>query len=125
MLSGDRGKGWSLTPYIMLLAVGNGQKCRQGSGMVIETVHLNRPFGRSELCPGKNRQTQIYGGCIDRIQRVLETEICVLVSGSYSESKGDKTALQHPVVPFGIGIRKRAFVYSSKPKMIPTVCMSR
>ena len=59
----------------MLLAVGNGQKRRQGSRVVIETVHLNRTFGRPELCPGKNRQTQIYGRCIDRIQRILEAKL--------------------------------------------------
>jgi hypothetical protein len=59
---------------LMPLAVGDGQKGRQRPRVVIETVHLDGALGLPELRPGKNRQAQINGGRVDRIEGVCEPE---------------------------------------------------
>ena len=37
-------------------------------------MHLDCPLGLPELRPGKYRQAQVNGGCIDRVEGVLEPE---------------------------------------------------
>jgi hypothetical protein len=43
--------------------------------MVIQAVHLDRPFSPSVLRPWKYRQTEVDGRSIDSIERIFEPKL--------------------------------------------------
>ena len=53
--------------HIVQLSVGNVDEARDVAAQIQQGVHLHRGFGGPEVRPREQRQTQIYGG---RIQRV-------------------------------------------------------
>lgn len=58
----------------MSLPVGNGQEGRQGTGVIIQAVHLDGAFRLPEPRPGEYRQAQVDGGRIDGVKGIIEPE---------------------------------------------------
>jgi len=88
--------------------------------MIQKKVKLNGPFGTSELGPGKQGQTEGYGGAIEGKQFVLEPEFvlpwgCVLAHG-----KGlvEEISKQLPW-SMGIGIGEGGFVGGNLHPQMP------
>jgi hypothetical protein len=87
----DEDEGWDIAPQIQ------------------ERVQLDRRFGRAERRPGKDRETQIDRGSIERVDCVLEIEPECLV-GVKSPGCTDQALRQVAVdapIPRRVGIGQR------------------
>ena len=58
----------------MAFAIGDGHECGKQTIMIEADVKFDRSFGGAELGPGKNTETQVDGGCVERVELVLEAE---------------------------------------------------
>ncbi len=56
------------------LAVADMNKRRNIAAQIEQRVQLDRAFGRTEGRPGKHRQTQIDGGRVQRVHRILQID---------------------------------------------------
>jgi len=65
-------------------ALGEGDELRQIAVIVQPDMQLDGAFGGAEIRPGKQAQTQIHGGGIERIELVPEPEPVAQSPGSGS-----------------------------------------
>ena len=88
--------------------------------MIQKKVKLNGPFSTSELGPGKQRQTEGYGGAVQGKQFVFEPEFVSPWGCALTHRKGlIEEISEHLPGSMGIGIGEGRFVGSiSHPQML-------
>ena len=64
---------------IVQFAVGNVDEAWNIAAQVKQRVHLHRGFGRTEMCPWKHRQTQIYGGRVECIDGAGQIDVQIII----------------------------------------------
>jgi hypothetical protein len=90
-------------------AVRNMQEARDISAQIQQRMHLHRRLGRPEVRPGKDRQAQVDGRRIQRVDRVGQFQAKVF-PGVELPSLNDQSPSQFridPPIPGLIGIRQR------------------
>ena len=58
--------------HIVYLSMGDHHHCRNTASEVQEGVEFDGPFAFSEYCPREERQTEVDGGGVQSIHRLLE-----------------------------------------------------
>ena len=95
---------------VVQLAVRDMDETGNAAAQVEQRMHLHRCLGRAEMRPGKDRQTKIDGGRVERIHRVRQLQPQVLAGVELSrldDQTGGKVGMDAPVARFvGVGQRR-------------------
>jgi len=96
--------------HIGLFAVGNGDHRRDGSAQIQQRVQFDRGLGNTKARPGKQTQTKIDGGGIQRVNRLLQFH-AQRFAGVQTACARDEPLRQRGIdapVAFAVGVGQRA-----------------
>src|SRR5271163_4725448 len=95
---------------VMQLAIRDVDEARDAAAQIQERVHLHRGFGRAEMGPGEDRQAQVDGRRVERIDGAGEIQPEILFGielPSLADQSLGQFGMNAPVAPFiGIGQRR-------------------